>query len=306
MAKAKVPAAVKAPVVKKNVQNPGSTLGEAIGAAIEKEVNRVLKPIAEKHGCIYRSTGKQNPKTGKHTKLLLKDSAGNEYNIDSVIANKMNQPLVLVESKYIRYKKHNRDKGSWICTAHYSLRRTYPTVRKSIAIIAGSWSSSSKAMMESFDVVLYEVPFDNIVKVLAGYEIDFAWGEKERDKAMVAWEKWATLKETDYDKIAKTLLAVIEPQLKKDLAITLDESTERSISDAEVIVGTNTGESRRFTFESTDEAAAFLAEMEVEKILDTTDGPVLWKIEESKPVKADPCDEMFGDEDSDDDDESDE
>ncbi|HEX8565948.1 MAG TPA: hypothetical protein VF648_09790, partial [Pyrinomonadaceae bacterium] len=155
----------------KKVANPGSKLGEAIGALIEREVNRVLRPIAEENDCVYVDAGRPNPKTGKPKQLILKDAAGNEYRIDSVIANKRMQPLVLIESKYIRYTKHNRDKGSWICTAHYSLRRTFPSVRKSIAVIAGSWSGSSKAMMESFDVSLFEVPFGKIVETLARYKV---------------------------------------------------------------------------------------------------------------------------------------
>ncbi len=130
------------------IANPGSTLGEAIGALIESEVNRLLRPIAEEHGCVYVTAGPDSKRNGRPTKLLLKDADGNEYNIDSVIASERLQPLVLIESKYIRYTKHNRDKGSWICTAHYSLRRTFPTIRKSIAVIAGRWSASSKAMME--------------------------------------------------------------------------------------------------------------------------------------------------------------
>ncbi len=60
------------------VANPGSTLGEAIGALIEKEVNRLLAPIAQENGCACISMGRPNPRTGRPTKLLLKDAAGNE------------------------------------------------------------------------------------------------------------------------------------------------------------------------------------------------------------------------------------
>jgi hypothetical protein len=265
----------------KKVANPGSTLGEAIGALIEQEVNRLLRPIAEENSCVYVSAGRINPKTGKATKLLLKDAAGNEYNIDSVIANQRMQPLVLIESKYIRYKKHNRDKGSWICTAHYSLRRTFPSVRKSIAIIAGSWSRSSKAMMESFDVSLFEVGFQKIVDTLAGYGIDFAWGEKEREKAMAAWQRWQELSDAEYDDIARTLLSDIQPELRKALAVTLDTAVPREISEIEVTIETNLGESRRYTFESIAEAIEFLENFDEEEILNSEDYPAMWEIEET-------------------------
>jgi hypothetical protein len=259
-----------------NVANPGSTLGEAVGALIEREVNRLLRPIAEENGCVYMSAGRPNPRTGAPTKLLMKDSAGNEFNIDAVIATPRFQPLVLIESKYIRYTKHNQDKGSWVCTAHYSLRHTFPTVRKSIAVLAGSWSGSSKAMMESFDVSLFEVGFDRIADVLAKYDVDFRWGEKEREKAMTAWERWRALSEADYDAIARALLVDIEPALRESLKATLDTAVPREIRQVEVTIETNLGESRFYSFNSIEEAIEFLESFDEDEMLNDENGPGIW------------------------------
>lgn len=71
-----------------------------------------------------------------------------------------------MEYKYIRYKKHNRDKGSWVCTAHNAIRRRYNSIRSSIAILAGSWSGSSVAMMKSQDINIFIIPFDKITTLL--------------------------------------------------------------------------------------------------------------------------------------------
>jgi hypothetical protein len=111
------------------VANPGSTLGKAIDALIEREVHRLLHPIAEENGCVYRTAGPPNPRTRRPTKLILKDFADNRYNIDSVIANDRGQYPVLIESKYLRYKKQNRDKASWICTAHFYAAAGEPRTR---------------------------------------------------------------------------------------------------------------------------------------------------------------------------------
>lgn len=258
------------------IANAGSTLGESIGAAIEREVNRILKPIAEENGCIYRDAGES--KKGKPTLLRIKDSSGIVYLIDSVIVNARNQPLVLIESKYIRYTKHNRDKGSWICTAHYRLRRAFPSVRKSIAVIAGSWSEPSKKMMESFDVDLYEVKFDHIVKTLMDYGVDISWKEKESAKAMTACLAWQGLPKPKHDEIASVLLKNIEPQLRKSLKVTLDPKAARSISNMEVLVETTAGESRIFPFSSVAKAAAFLNKFDENDVLDTENAPVLWDV----------------------------
>lgn len=202
------------------VANPGSTLGEAVGALVEQHLKRLLRPIAEENGCVFITAGAADPKTGKQKKLLLKDRSGNEYQIDCVITNERMQPLVLIESKYIRYTKHNRDKGSWVCTAHYSLRRTFPTIRKSIAVLAGRWSKPSKAMMKSFDITLFQVDFEHIVNVLKQYELNFDWDEKDREMARSAWDRWSALSTQDYREIAQQLLADIEPQLRSSLAVT--------------------------------------------------------------------------------------
>ena len=114
------------------VANPGSTLGEAVGATMEREVNRLLRPLAEESECVFLSAGRPNPRTGAATTLYLNDEFGTRYKVDSVIANACIQPLVLVESKYIRYKKHNRDKGSLDCqyafgpAPHLSYRSAVP------------------------------------------------------------------------------------------------------------------------------------------------------------------------------------
>jgi hypothetical protein len=261
------------------VANPGSTLGEAIGALIEREVHRILQPIAQDNGCVYVTAGRPNPRTGLSTLLKLKDSAGNEYRVDSVIANERMQPLVLIESKYIRYTKHNRDKGSWVCLAHYSLRRTYPTIRKSIAVLAGSWSRSSKAMMQSYDVNLFDIGFQAIVDTLAEYGVDITWTEKDRDKAMAAWHRWQKLSEDQYNEIARKLLSDIEPRLREALNVTLDTAVPREITQVEVTIETNLGESRLYTFESIAVAIDFLNNFNEQEMLRDEEGPSIWEVE---------------------------
>lgn len=261
------------------VANPGSTLGEAVGALIEDEVKRILRPIAEENGCVFVSAGRPKPRSAQPTKLRLKDTAGNEYQIDVVIANEKLQPLVLIESKYIRYTKHNRDKGSWVCTAHYSLRRTFPSIRQSIAVLAGNWSKTSKAMMRSFDVNLFEVGFGRIVETLAEYGVDFAWGEKEGDIAMAAWENWQKLTNSQYQEIAGKLLRDIEPELRETLNATLSTAVPREIREVEITLESNLGESRHYTFDSIANAIAFLENFDEGTMLNDESGPALWTIE---------------------------
>ncbi|MCC6445917.1 MAG: hypothetical protein IT210_20985 [Armatimonadetes bacterium] len=258
-----------------NIANPGSTLGEAIGALVERHVHLILKPLAEYYGHYYLSAGPVNIKRNRVTRLILADAAGNDYSIDAVVVNQKRQPVMILESKYIRYTKHNRDKGSWICTAHYSLRRTYPSIRKSLAILAGSWSRSSKALMQSFDIDLHEVPFRRIVSILSDHKIRYDWGEKDREMALVAWMAFNSLSPDDVDAMGRALIEDIIPDLEKSLEQTLSEAAPRMISGLEVVLHANLQETKMFRFQTRQDAIAFLDGLDEDTAFDEQGAPGL-------------------------------
>lgn len=266
-----------------NVQNPGSALGEAIGAQMELALNTYLTEIVSKYSCRLISKGKENPKTQKATKLLLYDNFGTAYNIDSVIANESMQPLILVEYKYIRYKKHNRDKGSWLCTAHNAIRRRYNSVRSSIAILAGSWSGSSVAMMKSQDINLFIIPFDIITVLLKKHKIKFDWGEKDRHIASESWKKYSALKSRQKLKIAEEMIAQIKPDLEEAIDKTLDNKAKRKVEKIAIEIHTNIGEVKRFEFTNIEAALNFLEDFSFEEMLNNAHSFTLFDKPEIDP-----------------------
>lgn len=248
-----------------NIANPGSALGEAIGSAMESALQALLVQTVDNYGCYYLTAGVRKTKAGgKAKKLLLFDNFGNNYDIDGVITDEAMRPLILIESKYIRYKKHNRDKGSWVCHAHTAIRRRYHSIRSSIAILAGSWSKSSVAMMQSHDITLFIIPFEFICDLLEAYGIDFRWGEKEQEKAFTAWEKYNLLSADDKAQIGRDMIQVIQDRLTTRVAQILDESVERTIEKVIIELVSNLGEVKLFEFVSVEEAIEFLEQEEVE------------------------------------------
>lgn len=258
-----------------DIANPGSALGEAIGALLEEEIHRILRPLAEASNCVYVSTRTNH--AGKSTKLILEDNDGNGYNVDSVIINHRFQPLVLIESKYIRYKKHNRDKASWVCTAHTKLRERYSTVRKSIAVLMGSWSKPSKRLLQSFEVELFEITFDDICNVLAEYGINYRWAEKDRAQAEASWQRFNALSATQRQHIGRKLILGIRDALRISLQSVLDESVPRKIKSVKAIIRSNRGETKSFVFNDVQSAVAFLQSANEEQLLDMTDSPTVLK-----------------------------
>lgn len=259
-----------------NIQNPGSALGEAIGADMEKALNAFLTDLVESRGYHFLSKSPVTNKNGTQKKLLMYDKFGTAYNIDAVIANESMQPMILIESKYIRYKKHNRDKGSWVCTAHPAIRRRYQSVRSSIAVLAGNWSSSSLAMMRSFDINIFLIPFKRICDLLAKYEVDFDWDEKDRVTALDAWNKYSDLTDTQKSRIGIEMVNAIKDELKKLVLSILDDTAEREIESVTIELHSNLGEVKVYEFSSIEKAVEFLNTAELKQVFLTSDSLTLF------------------------------
>ena len=163
----------------RQVSNPSSALGEAVGKVFETAVIECLRDVVETRGYDIRPA-------------RLTNGTGNTYQIDAVIFDNDENPIIIIEPKYIRYTKHNRDKGSWLCTAHYNLRKTFPTIRKSIAVLGGRWSNPSQALMRSFGVQLFEVPFAKFTEILQQKGVEFDWPERGAgEQPRQAWEAYS-------------------------------------------------------------------------------------------------------------------
>ena len=259
-------------------QNPGSALGEAMGACMEAALARFIEPLVLDHQSRLMTKGPVNPKTGRGTKLLMFDEFGTKYSIDGVILNEANQPIVLLESKYIRYTKHNRDKGSWICHAHGEVRRFYSSIRSSIAILAGNWSKTSLTMITSHNINVFLVPFERLVEVLAKRGIDFEWGEKERHLAVEAWTLYSQLDPREIEIMGDEIIESIKKPLAELLEKTLSDDVSREISKVAIEIHSNLGEVKRFEFASREDALDFLEDFSLEEMLDHSNSFTIFEI----------------------------
>ena len=97
----------------RRVSNPASALGEAVGKLFESAVVWALQDEVESRNYTIRPD-------------KLTNGTGNTYQIDAVVYDADENPVIIIDPKYIRYTKHNRDKGSWLCTAHYNILQTHP------------------------------------------------------------------------------------------------------------------------------------------------------------------------------------
>ena len=224
----------------RQVSNAASALGQGVGKLFEGAIRGGLEDVATERGHSIRPA-------------RLRNGTGNVYQIDAVVFDAADNPVIIIDPKYIRYTKHNRDKGSWLCVAHYNLRKTFPTIRKSIAVLSGRWSEPSKELIRSFGVATLEAPFAYMVSVLREYGVDFAWAERDRETPRTAWGRFAMLDDEAQAAIAAGLTEGIIEELRAAVAQVLDTDTATlptRRSGVEVLLKTDRDEMLLQTFDS--------------------------------------------------------
>lgn len=257
------------------VVDPESAFDEAIRNLIEKSLGQVLKQIENNHICHY--VGVHQSQSGRKTnRLLMSDDCGNEYSVFGVMTDESLRPLILFESQYARHEKLNRDQIGWVCDAHSAIRRRYHSIRSSIAILAGNWSQSSLAMMKSHDINIFLIPFDLIRAALAEHGIDFDWGEKERDKAHIAWGQYNQLSENQQAQIGTAMIQRVANDLATSVERILDDSTTREVDKVVIELVSSLGEMKIYEFDSVDEALDFLNQENLELLFVTGDSASLF------------------------------
>jgi len=223
--------------------NPASALGEAMGHLIEARVQILVKDAVKDLNCFVDIGGARKDKR-KGKKLLMVNDTGNAYQIDTVVEDSLGNPIILLECKYIRYKKHNRDKASWTCVAHYKLRTTYPTIKKSIAVLFGDWTTPSKKLMHSFGVDLIEIPFSIVSNVLQKYGVNFRWEEKDSITPKKSLDAFLKLTNKDKENIAMECLSGFAAPLQEMVrkAIQSQAIIPRNVSQIELLLKTDQDE----------------------------------------------------------------
>ena len=230
--------------------NAASALGQHIGKLFEAELLNILGQVVE---------------VGNHQVRAerLVNGSENEYQIDAVVRDENDRPVILLDFKFIRYTKHNRDKASWLCTAHYNLRKTYPSLRKSIAVLAGRWSNPSIHLMKSFGIEIISVPFDHMMNVLDEYGVQADWEEGDTVGPKQALENYEKLPDAARAEIASRLTETIRGDLEKSVREVIETDWETSsshISSVEVLVRTDRNEMRLFQYSSAAESVKGLTE----------------------------------------------
>ena len=238
--------------------NPGSALGQAIGNLFEGKLEEILRKVVEDSGYVYHSGRDPLPNyTGKT--LRAKDKNGKFWSIDSAVTDENGHLIILGEMKYIQRAKHATDKGSWICNCHTLLRQTFPTIRASIAMLAGGWSENVRRMIRDTGTDIFFVPYEEVVNTFLQKGIEINWTDATSDVAsQIAWEAFGHLDEQALDEIKDSITQKIAEPLKIHVENILNDKQERKITKIEINIQTNKGETINVQHSNTEEAQAAL------------------------------------------------
>jgi hypothetical protein len=119
-----------------------SKFGQLIGDAFAVAVFNLIKSHVTTRYPQYTVTDAK--------KLLrLQMMGGTQRQIDNIIrSGEEGDPVALFETKWLKDARHHNDKGAWILQLR-EISKAYPTIRGTVAILAGYWTEGVALMFES-------------------------------------------------------------------------------------------------------------------------------------------------------------
>jgi hypothetical protein len=125
--------------------NAASKFGQMIGESFEKVVIDLIKDYIEQEYGDYQLL---EAKQGK-TIIKLEMFGGSLRQLDTVVITKDSEdPVALLETKWLKDARHHNDKGAWILQLR-EMKKKYATVRGAAAILAGYWTEGVAIILMS-------------------------------------------------------------------------------------------------------------------------------------------------------------
>lgn len=125
--------------------NAASKFGQMIGEAFEKVVIDFMKDYIEQEYGDYQLLEAKQEKTI----VKLEMFGGSLRQLDTVVVTKDSEdPVALLETKWLKDARHHNDKGAWILQLR-EIKKKYATVRGAAAILAGYWTEGVAVVLMS-------------------------------------------------------------------------------------------------------------------------------------------------------------
>jgi hypothetical protein len=142
------------------LKSPASKFGQMIGDAFANSVNAT---ISEHIITAHPDYELLKADEGKSL-VTLEKFGGAKLQMDTAIAAKSSQePIALLESKWLKDARHHNDKGAWILQLR-EVKKNHATIRGLVAVLAGHWTDGvGVVLMSDADVKMIHVATDDEV-----------------------------------------------------------------------------------------------------------------------------------------------
>lgn len=204
-------------------QAPGHRLGQIIGDTLELAIAPPLQRFADEHGLYLDAKGERPARSGK--KVAWKDDLGNTHDLDHVLERggtdeHLGIPVAFIETAWRRYTKHSRNKAQEIQGAVLPLLTTWAHVKPFAGVVlAGVWTQGSLNQLESNGFSILHIPYETIIEVFRGLDIEVYYEEKSTDEFLREQiEKWEGLTSNDRDELGEALRSATSTDLRAFIA----------------------------------------------------------------------------------------
>ena len=210
------------------VTAPENSLGQWIGYFLDRATHLVLEQALQLKIHAKLQPLDLQPKEGGPLVRLL-DDFGDLKQIDHAVF-KDNEPRVIIESKWLKDKRHLNDKAAWIRQLEDIV--TENSVNKALLVLAGPWEGYRDRMEKrNFGVIIIEV--DHVYKTLKsnGIKISIdstkeAYNDPERTLNQLLDVIETRIEAGDTDPVGSIGLAILDhhrPEIERQLAIALTD-----------------------------------------------------------------------------------
>ncbi len=225
----------------------GRAFGQRLGKLLEDEIHRTVQD------CLYGTDFVFIPK-GR-----LADLYGKLCTHDGLIVDQEGHPYAVIESKIIQKAKHATEKATKVAREHPDLKRAHPTLRSSIAVLAGDFTPEPLRMVEASGANLLFIPQDHLVSACRDYGIEILWEDYEAaTHAVTALERYNTLTPEERKGLGQRILQPVAAQLQKVVEAAIAAMPENPVIGVWVDLLFQRGEIRHHEFDSVKEALDYL------------------------------------------------
>lgn len=150
----------------RNAKSHASSLGQWIGSIVSDGVSIVWEEILIE----YEEYLLMQPERGQKQTYLF-NTRGQKKEVDDIICDKKNNPIVISESKWLKDARHLNDKGAWVALMS-EIKQQNNTVKGAISILAGPWNSGGNmdALNQVVRVILINT--DDVYAILNKFGIE--------------------------------------------------------------------------------------------------------------------------------------